>query len=77
MNIFKLRAMIIRGGVLALLGATLLVPVASAVQCKKGKPCGNSCIAKDKVCHKDSGSAAASGEPTPAAAKKHKKQKAQ
>jgi hypothetical protein len=20
--------------------------------CTKGKPCGNSCIAKDKVCHK-------------------------
>ena len=20
--------------------------------CKAGKPCGNSCIAKDKVCHK-------------------------
>ena len=20
--------------------------------CVKGKPCGNSCIAKDKVCHK-------------------------
>ncbi len=20
--------------------------------CKKGKPCGNSCIAQDKVCHK-------------------------
>ena len=21
-------------------------------QCVNGKPCGNSCIAKDKVCHK-------------------------
>lgn len=21
-------------------------------QCKTGKPCGNACIAKDKVCHK-------------------------
>lgn len=21
-------------------------------QCKTGKPCGNTCIAKDKVCHK-------------------------
>jgi hypothetical protein len=21
-------------------------------KCKKGKPCGNSCIARDKVCHK-------------------------
>ena len=20
--------------------------------CKKGKPCGNSCIAQDKICHK-------------------------
>jgi hypothetical protein len=25
---------------------------AGAPNCKKGKPCGNSCIAKDKVCHK-------------------------
>lgn len=23
-----------------------------APNCKKGKPCGNSCIAMDKVCHK-------------------------
>jgi hypothetical protein len=23
-----------------------------APHCKTGKPCGNSCIAKDKVCHK-------------------------
>lgn len=23
-----------------------------APNCKKGKPCGNSCIAKEKVCHK-------------------------
>ena len=22
-------------------------------KCKTGKPCGNTCIAKDKVCHKD------------------------
>jgi len=22
-----------------------------APNCKKGKPCGNTCIAKDKVCH--------------------------
>jgi hypothetical protein len=24
---------------------------AKAPNCKKGKPCGNSCIAKDKECH--------------------------
>jgi hypothetical protein len=24
---------------------------AKAPQCKKGKACGNTCIAKDKVCH--------------------------
>jgi hypothetical protein len=24
---------------------------AAAPNCKKGKPCGNTCIAKDKVCH--------------------------
>ena len=26
-------------------------PAAAAPQCKTGKPCGKSCIAKDKVCH--------------------------
>ena len=26
-------------------------PAAGAPNCKKGKPCGNTCIAKDKVCH--------------------------
>lgn len=42
--------------VLALL-LVLLVAVASAsgsaswVQCKKGQPCGRSCIAWDKTCH--------------------------
>lgn len=25
----------------------------TAPQCKKGKPCGNACISKDKVCRKD------------------------
>jgi hypothetical protein len=25
---------------------------AAPKQCKTGKPCGNTCIAKDKVCHK-------------------------
>jgi len=24
---------------------------AKAPNCKKGKPCGNTCIAQDKVCH--------------------------
>lgn len=28
------------------------VDVHSSPNCKKGKPCGNSCIAMDKVCHK-------------------------
>jgi hypothetical protein len=27
-------------------------PPAAAPMCKVGKPCGKSCIAKDKVCHK-------------------------
>jgi hypothetical protein len=27
--------------------------------CKKGKPCGNSCIAKNKACHKGTGTARA------------------
>jgi hypothetical protein len=26
-------------------------PATTAKQCKTGKPCGNTCIAKDKVCH--------------------------
>ena len=26
-------------------------PVSDAPNCKKGKPCGKTCIAKDKVCH--------------------------
>lgn len=25
----------------------------AAAHCPKGKPCGNSCIAKDKTCHLD------------------------
>lgn len=28
-----------------------------AKECKNGKPCGNSCIAKDKVCASDSSTA--------------------
>lgn len=32
--------------------ASATAPAAKgAPQCKTGKPCGNSCIAKDKVCH--------------------------
>ena len=26
-------------------------PAATAPMCKTGKPCGKTCIAKDKVCH--------------------------
>ena len=34
-------------------GKFMKCPAAAAPkQCKTGKPCGNSCIAKDKVCHK-------------------------
>ncbi|XCN72004.1 MAG: thermonuclease family protein [Candidatus Electrothrix aestuarii] len=31
-----------------------------AKNCKKGKPCGNSCIARSKTCHKGSGSSSSS-----------------
>lgn len=34
-----------------LLATLLLVPDAEAKNCKKGKPCGNSCIAVSKACH--------------------------
>lgn len=34
----------------------------SGPTCKKGKPCGNSCIAKDKVCHQAPGTAKAADE---------------
>lgn len=34
-----------------LLATLLLVPDAEAKNCKKGKPCGNSCIAVSKTCH--------------------------
>jgi hypothetical protein len=27
-------------------------PTSSSPNCVKGKPCGKSCIARDKVCHK-------------------------
>lgn len=29
----------------------LAASIADAKNCKKGKPCGNTCIAKDKICH--------------------------
>jgi hypothetical protein len=32
--------------------ANLHYQLAPINRCTKGKPCGNSCIAKDKVCHK-------------------------
>jgi hypothetical protein len=35
-----------------LLLATMLAPSAFAKDCKKGKPCGDSCIAKDATCTK-------------------------
>jgi endonuclease YncB( thermonuclease family) len=46
----------IRVGLL-LLGALLLPGRLEAQRCSKGKPCGNSCIARDKVCRKGQGSA--------------------
>jgi len=35
----------------------------TAQVCKKGKPCGNTCIAQDKVCHVGAGTARAAGSP--------------
>jgi hypothetical protein len=37
-----------------IMALALAVPVIADAtpNCVKGKPCGNSCIAKDKVCHK-------------------------
>lgn len=49
--------------IVALFLALLVVmaaPVLAQKNCKKGKPCGNSCIAQDKVCHK-----ATASSPTP------------
>lgn len=40
----------------------LVLSAADAKNCSKGKPCGNSCIARDKTCHTSSGS---SSRPTP------------
>jgi hypothetical protein len=37
--------------------AVLPIPAEAQKNCVKGKPCGNTCIARDKVCHVGSGSA--------------------
>lgn len=55
---------------LTLLLLSLLVcattPLVAQKNCKKGKPCGNTCIARDKVCHKDTpGSPAPTNAPPP------------
>jgi micrococcal nuclease len=39
------------------LAALLLPATLEAQRCSKGKPCGNSCIARDKVCRKGQGTA--------------------
>jgi nucleoid-associated protein YgaU len=36
-----------------------MTTTAFAKNCKKGKPCGNACIAKEDVCHKPTGTAEA------------------
>jgi hypothetical protein len=37
----------------ALVTLTIGYSAADARNCKKGKPCGNSCIAQNDVCHKE------------------------
>ena len=37
---------------LAVAGAMWAAVADASANCKKGKPCGNSCIALDKVCRK-------------------------
>ena len=39
--------------------AVFFGPLAEARNCVKGKPCGNSCIAKNDVCHKEGGASTA------------------
>jgi hypothetical protein len=46
-----MRHTILAAIVFAMLTATLGTASAGP-NCTKGKPCGNSCISKDKVCHK-------------------------
>jgi len=46
--------------ILAAVAALAIGPVATAAPvCKTGIPCGNSCISKDKVCHKTAATASA------------------
>jgi hypothetical protein len=50
---------------LLLIGACLFaVPAQAQKNCKKGIPCGNTCISADKVCHIGGGAAATSSRPT-------------
>lgn len=39
------------------LADNLVISQACCKQCSKGKACGNSCISRDKACHKGSGCA--------------------
>jgi hypothetical protein len=39
----------------SIIAACFLGNSVEARNCKKGKPCGNSCISKNDVCHKDAG----------------------
>ena len=48
--------------VIALALTGLISIDARARNCHKGKPCGNSCISKNDVCHKNAGSASISSE---------------
>lgn len=40
---------------IVILGLSLFLSTEVSItkECKKGKPCGNTCIAKDKVCKSD------------------------
>ena len=38
-------------------GADVIVPAACCKVCSKGKPCGNSCIARDRTCTRPPGCA--------------------
>jgi hypothetical protein len=52
--------------------ASLAASTAQAQHCKKGIPCGNSCISATKTCHKGAGTAwgGPSESPTPAATRR-------
>jgi hypothetical protein len=60
----------VKGLLIIMFAFVLMNSTAEARNCKKGKPCGNSCIAKADVCHKDAGTATAAPAvaPAPAAA---------